>query len=188
VHDKKPASEFDPARASPAHPSREITMRISARAVFLDASAIIAYHVDEPRSEVLRKWWNEESTKYTSPLCFFESLNAYKSKWLFRAELNHDQYRKACFDTYLWYQAAVRHVTDMEFNDHAVFQEAYLLALKHSMDLSDAFQVLSVKSGYFSVLANDSKTILCTGDAALAAVARSEGLKAWDFKTESPPI
>jgi predicted nucleic acid-binding protein len=162
-------------------------MRTSQRAVFFDASAIIAYHVDEPMSEVLRGWWRQEATKYTSSLCFFESLNAYKSKWKFQGKLTHEQYRQACFNTYQWYQASIRHIRDLDFNSPKVFQDAYLLAMKHSLDLSDAFQIVSVRDGFFAVLVNDSQTILCTGDADLARVARVEGLKVWDFKVEPPP-
>lgn len=162
-------------------------MRTSQRAVFLDASAIIAYHVDEPKSEVLRAWWPQEATKYTSSLCFFESLNAYKSKWKFQGKLTHDQYRQACFSTYHWYQASGKHVKDLDFNSPQVFETAYLLAMKHSLDLSDAFQILSVRDGFFAVLVNDSQTVLCTGDAKLARAARAEGLKVWNFQVEPAP-
>jgi len=162
-------------------------MRTSQRAVFLDASAIIAYHVDEPMSDVLRGWWHQEATKYTSSLCFFESLNAYKSKWKFQGKLTHDQYREACLKTYHWYQASTRRIKDLDFNNPRVFQDAYSIALEHSLDLSDAFQILSVRDGFFAVLVNDSQTILCTGDAHLSHAARAEGLKVWNFKVEPPP-
>ena len=178
---------YDGRRRLEANVAIRGNMRTSQRAVFLDASAIIAYHVDEPMSQVLRGWWQTEATKYTSPLCFFESLNAYKSKWKFQGKLTHDQYRDACFRTYSWYQASSRHIKDIDFNSPNVFQEAYSLAMKHSLDLSDAFQILSVRDGFFAVLVDDSKTILCTGDADLSRAARAEGLKVWDFKVEPHP-
>jgi predicted nucleic acid-binding protein len=162
-------------------------MRSSQRAVFLDASAIIAYHTAEPKGNILREWWHQQATKYTSPLCLFESLNAYKSKWKFQGKLTHDEYRAACFNTYQWYQASVKHLKDIDFNNPQVFQEAHLMAMKHSLDLSDAFQILSVRDGFFSSLVDDSATLLCTGDSDLATAARAEGLVVWNFKTEVPP-
>lgn len=162
-------------------------MRTSQRAVFLDASAIIAFHTAEPMSYVLCEWWHKEATKYTSPMCLFESLNVYKSKWKFQGKLTQDQYREACFNTYHWYQASVRHVKDLDFDSAHVFQQAYLLATKHSLDLSDAFQILSVRDGFFSRLINESATVLCTGDAGLTKAAREEGLLVWNFTMEVPP-
>jgi predicted nucleic acid-binding protein len=167
-------------------------MRRSQRAVCLDASAIVAHHhvsveTDEPDSEVLRQWLRQEATKYTTPLCFFESLNVYKSKWFHKKKWTFEQYREACFATYTWYQASNRYIKDVDFNKPAIFHEAYLLALKHNLDLSDALQLVSVRDGFFSVLVNESSTILCTGDSGLAVAARSEGLRVWNFRQEAPP-
>ena len=162
--------------------------RDSARAVFLDTSAIVAFFTNEPRSEVLRAFWYLEATKYTSQFCMYESLNIYKSKWRSQKRLTYEQYKAACFQTFHWYQASVRHVTDLDFHDPMIFQDVYLLALKYQLDMSDAFQILCVQRGFFSVLVNDSQTILVTGDAELAKAARDEGLKAWDFRKEDPPV
>jgi predicted nucleic acid-binding protein len=58
---------------------------------------------------------------------------------------------------------------------------------KYSLDLSDAFQILSVKEGYFSALIDESSTILVTADEALAKAARSEGIRSWYFLEEPEP-
>jgi predicted nucleic acid-binding protein len=68
-----------------------------------------------------------------------------------------------------------------------VLQEVLALSDRYSVDLSDAFQILSVKKGYFSPLSGDSKTILVTADKTLAKIARAEGIKAWYFLTEPKP-
>jgi predicted nucleic acid-binding protein len=59
------------------------------------------------------------------------------------------------------------------------FNEAKSLAEKTALDLSDAFQVLSVKAGFFSPLVGDSATILVTADKRLAQAATGEGVRAW---------
>jgi predicted nucleic acid-binding protein len=48
------------------------------------------------------------------------------------------------------------------------------LARKYTIDLSDAFQILSVKEGFYSPLIG---VILVTADQRLAAAARSESIK-----------
>jgi len=58
---------------------------------------------------------------------------------------------------------------------------------KTTLDLSDAFQILSVKQGFYSVLDGDSKTILITGDKKLSKAAKKEGLRVWYFLGEPVP-
>jgi hypothetical protein len=53
--------------------------------------------------------------------------------------------------------------------------------------MSDAFQILSVKEGYFSGLVGDSSTVLVTADEGLAKVARIEGVKSWYCLGEAEP-
>ena len=55
------------------------------------------------------------------------------------------------------------------------------------LSLANAFQIVSVKEGYFSHLVNDSKTVLVTADKLLAAAARAEGLRVWSAMEEPPP-
>jgi hypothetical protein len=45
------------------------------------------------------------------------------------------------------------------------------------IDFSDAFQILSVKKGYYSRLCGKSQTVLVTADGELAKAAELEGLK-----------
>jgi len=68
-----------------------------------------------------------------------------------------------------------------------VFAEARGMAERSTLDLSDVFQILSVKRGYFSVLGNDSATVLVTADKELAVVSRAEGLRVWHVGREAPP-
>ena len=44
-----------------------------------------------------------------------------------------------------------------------------------------------MKSGYFSVLVNESSTVLVTADRELSLAARSEGLRTWSVTEEDPP-
>jgi len=61
------------------------------------------------------------------------------------------------------------------------------MADQHQLDLSDAFQILSVKEGFFSRSCGDSQAILVTADRELAKAARVEGLSVWSVLDEPAP-
>lgn len=120
----------------------------------------------------------ESPTKYTTPFCYFETLSALKRKWL-RRELSREKYLNASFALTIWFQASSRNVRDLDFTHPPTFARAKEIVERYDIDLSDAFQVLSVKEGYFSPMVNDSRTLLITADEKLAEVAQAEGLAAW---------
>ena len=161
--------------------------RTAYRADFFDASALVKVFTDEPKSQIVREYWRSRATKYTTPFCFYEAMNALKGKWKFKQQLTKAQYLDATFRLTAWYGASSGQVRDMDFSDPITFAKTKELAEQNGLDLSDAFQIMSVKRGYFSVLANDSQTVLVTADSELAVAARSEGLRVWDVLNEAPP-
>jgi hypothetical protein len=80
-------------------------------------------------------------------------------------------------------------IQDVEIKDPMVFGEVENLVRKYqeTIDVSDAFQIVSVKRNYFSRFECDSKPILITGDKALAIAARQEGIRVWDCVNEPEP-
>ena len=158
-----------------------------ARASCLDTSALLKLYVDEEGSDIIRNFAENEPARYTTPFCYYETLNMLKVKWLYRGEITEDEYLKKSFSLTAWFSHVARNVNDIDFKDPSVFLEVQTLAKDNSLDLSDAFQILSVMKEYFSPLTGDSSTILVTADKKLASVARSEGLKAWYFMKEPAP-
>ena len=161
--------------------------RTAYRADFFDASALVKVFTDEPKSQIVREYWRSRATKYTTPFCFYEAMNALKGKWKFKQQLTKAQYLDATFRLTAWYGASSGQVRDMDFSDPITFAKTKELAEQNGLDLSDAFQIMSVTRGYFSILANDSQTVLVTADSELAVAARSEGLRVWDVLNEAPP-
>ena len=158
------------------------------RANCFDASALVKVHVTEDGSDLVRHYFHSRSpTKYTTPFCFYETLNALKVKWMYRDEISKEQYNRAAFELTTWFQASTRYTRDIDFSDSTVFTRVRAIAERHSLDLSDAFQILSVKDGYFSRLANESRTVLVTADEALAKAARIEGVRSWYCLGEPEP-
>ena len=161
--------------------------RHAARADFFDASALAKVYSDEPCSDVARDYFRSRATKYTTPFCFYEAMNVLKGKWKHKGQLTIDQYLEAAFRLTAWYGASSSKVYDLNFTEPNTFAEAKGIAERNRLDLSDAFQILSVKKGYFSVLVNESSTVLVTADKELAEAAKAEGLRAWNLMLEPAP-
>ena len=159
----------------------------AARASCFDASALAKLYVNESGSGVLRKYFGHEPTKYTTPFCYFETLTLLKVMCFYRKIIADDEYHNAVFDLTAWFGAFSEELPDIKLTSPIVLHDAQQLARKHELDLSDAFQILSVKSGYFSRLTAGSQTILCTADGRLATAARREGLRVWNLMTEPMP-
>jgi len=149
------------------------------RANCFDASALVKAWVDEPGCGPARLFFCSLSpTKYTTPFCYFETLSTLKRKWL-RGDISRQVYLDAAFGVTVWFQAASRKAKDLDLTHPPTFIRAREIVERHEIDLSDAFQILSVKEGYFSTLANDSRTLLVSADRRLAEVAQAEGIQAW---------
>ena len=164
-----------------------IVSRRAARADCFDASALVKVYADEPRSDVVRAYFDSRTTKYTTPFCYYEALNILKAKWRHRALLSREEYLKAAFRLTVWYQASAKRVEDLDFTNPQTFRLAQSLVERFGLDLSDAFQIVSVRDGYFAPLVNDSQTVLVTADKDLAVAARAENLRVWSAMDESPP-
>lgn len=158
------------------------------RANCFDASALLKVFTQEAGSELVREYfYNRSPTKYTTPFCFYETLTVLKVKWLYRSELTQQQYTDAAFRLVAWFEASTRYASDIDLKDPLTFSRVRQLVDKHSLDLSDAFQIMSVKEGYFSHLANESQTVLVTADEMLAKAAKAEGVRAWYCLGEAEP-
>jgi hypothetical protein len=101
--------------------------------------------------------------------------------------IGDDEYHKAAFELSAWFSASSKNLPDLDFVDPMTFPQVQSLARKYSVDLSDAFQILSVQKGFASVMSGESQTILVTADKGLAAAARSEGIRVWNVMTEQLP-
>jgi len=144
-------------------------------------------YVQEERSEELRAYWNSESTRYTTSLCFYEALTLLKVCHFYRKTIDLAEYNKATLDLCAWYRAIEKKIRDLDFLSPEVFFAAQRTAEKHGLDLSDAFQIHSVKEGFFSNMCGDSATILVTADKELAKAARAEELRVWNIMEGPAP-
>ncbi len=162
-------------------------MSDAVRANCFDASALLKRYVQEDGSEILRAYWKREPTKFTTSLCFYEALTQLKVCHFYRKTLNLAEYKNATLNLCFWYAASSESIPELNFLSPDVFLPAQRTAEKHGLDLSDAFQIHSVKAGFFSNMSGDSTTILVTADRKLAKAAGAEGLRVWNLLDEPAP-
>lgn len=168
----------------------DLTMKnFPARANFFDASAL-AHVFSRPRDNLTQKikpYFDQSATKYTTPFCFYEAMSVLKSNWKYKKKITLDSYLESARKLTKWYGTSSKIIKDLDFTDSMVFSNASEIAARYSLDLSDAYQIVSVQHGSFSRFVDESATVLITADKELAKAARQEGLRVWDACSEDPP-
>lgn len=168
------------------------SMSAAAHAICIDASALAKRFLDEPCSEELRRYLHSQPTPYTTPFCLYETLSVLKSKvgktFPDRKTFSRENYFRAAGIVVNEYRVYSARMKEPDFTAMDVFARTTKLAEQYGVDLSDAFQLLSLQEGFFSVLSGESATLLVTADKALAKAARDMGWqRVWDCCHEDMP-
>ena len=152
---------------------------------YFDASALVKVYTNEAGSSDVRHYFNSLGGRAcTTTICYFETLNILKKKCFERKPPNNitvDEYHAAAFALSAWFSMSSKNVPELDLVDPITFPQVQSIARKHSVDLSDAFQIFSVKKSVYSVLSGESQTILVTADQSLAAAARNESIKVREY-------
>jgi predicted nucleic acid-binding protein len=154
-----------------------------ARTNLLDATALVKLVVMEERSEKLRRYLKTESGWYTTPFCFYEALSVLKRKWMFEKNISEREYGDASFRLMAEYRGTPK-VHDLDLIDPVVFNVTRDIVTNDRLDISDAFQIVSIIKG--CPFAGDSRTILITDDKKLARAARRQDCKVWHLPDDPP--
>lgn len=162
-------------------------MNVASRANCFDASALIKLYVPEEGSDILREYWGCQSTRFTTSLCFYETLSLLKVCHFNRKTIDLETYKNATLDLCSWFATVSESIRELPFLSPKVFFSAQKKAELYKLDLSDAFQLLTVKEGFFSRMSGEPNTLLVTADKKLANAARAEGLLVWNLLEESVP-
>lgn len=150
------------------------------RANLFDASALVKVYVDEPRCDIVREYFhNCAPTKYTTPFCLYEALNILKRKRN-DGHLSTEQYHKRCVSMVSWFRVGATRINDVDLMEPPVLFRVLALSDRHDLDVSDAFQIDSLKNGCFSRFGYHNASLLITADRALAAAAACENIKVWN--------
>jgi predicted nucleic acid-binding protein len=160
-------------------------MSIAVHATCFDASALAKLYIDELGSKELRQYWRIQATRYTTPFCFYETLGVLKQR--VPKVLTREQYFDAASRLHAWFRVSSSQINDIDFTQVDVFRDAKDLAQSYDLDLSDAFQLLTLQAGFFAPLVGGSATLLVTADGKLAKAARCLKLPVWDCAQEPMP-
>lgn len=161
-------------------------MSLAVPVACFDASALVKRYVDEPGSDALRQYWGIPGTRYTTPFCLYETLGVLKRHKV-SGKLPMDDYLRNATDLVHWFRASHSRLKDIDFTEPRIFSRARVVVEQFDLDLSDAFQLLSLEEGYFSGLKGESAPRLVTADEGLANAARELGVKVWNCKLEPMP-
>ena len=157
-------------------------------AAWFDASALVKRYVDDPGSDPLRAYWDIQATRYTTPFCLYEALSILKGYHVRRGELTKRQYLKAATNLVTWFRGSHSAAQDIDFVRRDVFADAKRLAERHNLDLSDAFQLLTLQAAGFSQFVGGRPGLLVTPDEPLADAARAMKLPVWDCMRDPMPV
>ncbi|MBN2482877.1 MAG: type II toxin-antitoxin system VapC family toxin [Candidatus Omnitrophica bacterium] len=155
------------------------------RVHFLDTSALIKLIVKEEGSGPIRDYFKNHSNFYTTAICFAETLGVLKTKCFYSNVISEKEYFSASYLLLAYLRNNSLSIKGDDIWDVNVYQEVEFLSKQYSLDISDAFQLCTMKRGIFGKLLGESQPILITADKNLAKAARAEGLKAWDCLCET---
>lgn len=155
------------------------------RTHYLDASALVKLVIDEDHSEKLRAFCGR-ALLATTALCFMEALGVLKGKWT-HGRLAQKAYLAACEDLVARVRNNSLEIEDLGILSRDIYEEVEGLAKTHSLDISDALQLLTLRSGSYSKLEGTARASLITADRNLARAAIAEGMPAWDCVHDAAP-
>ena len=159
-------------------------------AKYLDASAAIKLVVDECRGAELRQFFAPRTNFVMTPFCFYEALSTLKAKWKGRkdskggkVEITDNEYHDACYLLLTYaHQKKIEITADLDLSDPVVRPEVERIARRHGLDISDAFQLVTLQKGPDRFFTDESQSLFISADRELVTAGRAEGIKRiWDL-------
>ncbi len=148
---------------------------------YLDANCLVKLVIEEYHSADLRKYFYRNGVVCaTTTFCFYEALGVLKAKWINKKRPDHiseEQYFAACEELCALVEDENIELEEISFSDRATFNESEVLASTHKIDLSDAFQLVTLKRGMFARL-EAGVSVLISEDAGILKAAQQDGLNA----------
>lgn len=159
---------------------------------YLDTSVIVKLLVKEIGSDKIRSYLRKQTTFYTTSLCFAETLGVLKGMYMGKPRkerISEKEYLDACDELMARVHGESICIDEKtEIATPETYREVEALVKKYNLDIADAFQIVALKKGIFSIFRGEAKPILITADGKLAKAANNEGLRAWNILEEPEPI
>lgn len=147
----------------------------------LDASAIIKLVIYEQGSDDLLDYCGEEAVFDTTALCFSGAIGYLKTlRSHVKKAPDDNQYLAVSKDLLELLKKGTLRINHTSFYDKKDWRGVGELIDKYSLDISDAFQIYSIKIGFLENTEKHPNPVLITGDSDLAVTARKEGINVWN--------
>lgn len=147
---------------------------------YYDANCLVKLVVEEVASDVLRAhFYSNGTVSFTTSFCFYEALGVLKTKWIGKNRPDHiskDKYLAACEELCALVEDQNLQIEDQHFYDRNAFSESERIVKNYGLDLSDAFQLVTLKSGMIAQLKTTISPELISEDKSLRKAASKEGL------------
>lgn len=148
---------------------------------YLDANCLVKLVIQENRSSELRTHFFQDGIVCaTTTFCFYEALTVLKSKFVKKNRpdnISEEQYLAGCQELCALVEDQTVQLEEIRFSDRDTFRESEQLATAHKIDLSDAFQLVTLKRGMFARL-DAGRPVLISEDTGILKAAQKEKLEA----------
>jgi len=149
--------------------------------LYLDANCLVKLVVVEAGSEELRDHCEKQGIICaTTSFCFYEALGVLKTKWVKKNRQDHiseETYLGACEELCALVEDGQIQIEEVAIHNRKSFNESEKLTKKYKIDLSDSFQLFSIKEGMLAQLETPIKPELISEDGGVYKAAVGEGLK-----------
>jgi predicted nucleic acid-binding protein len=148
---------------------------------YLDANCLVKLVVDEEFSKELRDHCGKQGViSATTSFCFYEALGVLKSKWINKKRpdsITEETYLSACEALCTLVEDEQIQLDDeVEIHNRPSFNESEKLTKKYKIDLSDSFQLVSLRKGMLAKLKTEIVPTLISEDDEIYRAAIGEGL------------
>ena len=135
---------------------------------------------------MIRDYYYSDTGFCATSLCLTEALSVLKTKWKYE-HIDDKTYFENTEHLLVDAWSGKLEIDEVKLLCVEGINTVKRLAVKYSLDWSDALQLETVKRGKYSHFCDESQTILITADAGLADAARKENIRVWNCIKESKP-
>lgn len=153
---------------------------------YLDANCLVKLVIEERDSVELKEHFFQCGGVYaTTVFCFYEALSVLKLKWMRKKRpdnISEEEYLAACEELCAMVEDENIQLEKISVSDRDSFNESVRLVSEYKIDLSDAFQLVTLKRGMFARL-DAGCPVLISEDEEFVKAARKEGLRACSIRS-----
>jgi predicted nucleic acid-binding protein len=147
---------------------------------YYDANCLVKLVIKESGSSELQQSVEDlESVAITTSFCFYEALGVLKTKWSRQNRtdaISQKDYLTASAELCALIEGGNIQLEEFSFYDYESFRQSRKITEQHGIDLSDSFQLITLKKGMMAGLKTSIIPQLITEDKGIKLAAEELGL------------